>query len=71
MTLPKYFTFTCPRYGDTYNIDLNDDGEFLSAVRYVDRVPSDPIAYTQLSELPQIHRHQIEEIIYRRKQKQK
>lgn len=69
MTLPNHFTYTDPRTGDTYNIDLDELGEFLSAVRYIDRVGSNPLACSTLADIPEPTRSIIVKKIFDRNAK--
>lgn len=62
-----FFTFVDDRTGDTYNVNLTDDGEFQSAVRYIDRVGGDKVDYWAMGELPPQHRAEIEYRIARRR----
>jgi hypothetical protein len=59
----SYYDF---RHGDTYNIFLDEEGEFLSALRYVSSIGRDPIVYSALADIPEPHRSAIEREIDRR-----
>lgn len=56
-------TYSDNRYGDTYTIYIDDYGNFLQALRYVDTIGRDPILYEKLSDLPDAHRNAIEHLI--------
>lgn len=58
------FTYYDNRFGDTYVVFLTPEGEFSSALRYVDQVGRDAITYDFLYEIPQPHRNEIEHRIY-------
>lgn len=60
--MPDVFTITYydVRYGDTYHIDVDREGNFLAAVRYVAAVGRDPIVFSYLADLPRAHRPAIE-----------
>lgn len=53
------------RYGDTYVIEARD-GQFVSALRHVGRVGSDPIHYDKLWDIPEPHRTAILQLIHER-----
>lgn len=63
-SLSVILVYDDPRFGDRYEIDLSDNGDFLSAVRFVDKIGRDPIVYDALSEIPQPHRNEIEQRIW-------
>lgn len=50
--------FFDPRYGDTYHVELDSEGEFVSALRYTSSVRP-PIFYSHLGDIPQPHRSEI------------
>jgi len=52
------------RYGDRYEVELTPQGDFLYALRFVDRIGSDPIHYCHLREIPVAHQHQIANLIH-------
>lgn len=52
------------RSGDTYEIELDDEGNFSSAVRFMDQIGRDPIHYEKLSDLPIPHVPEIEHLIW-------
>ena len=51
------------RSGDIYVIDLTPEGNFASALRYLDRIGPDPMYITSLSAVPAQHRNQILDLI--------
>lgn len=53
------------RYGDRYEISLSPCGDFLHALRFVDRIGSDPIHYDRLPDIPIAHQHEIRQRIWR------
>lgn len=54
-------TYTDSRFGDTFNIYVDEKSQdFIGAYRFVDRVGADPIEYFLLSEIPPIHRANVE-----------
>lgn len=55
------------RFGDRYEIELDVLGDFVHAMRYVDRVGSDPIVYDRLHDIPQPHQHAIEQKIWQKR----
>lgn len=65
--LPSHFSFTDTRTGDTYNVDLDDDGEFLFATRFMERVGGSSVPYAALADLPPAHRAMIEGFIAKRR----
>lgn len=62
-----YLRYYDSRYSDLYEVYFNDNtGAFEGAVRSAGGViGSDPIYYTLLSELPPLHRDQIEHHIWK------
>lgn len=64
-----YLRYYDTRYGDLYEVYFNDNnGKFEGAVRSAGGiVGNDPIYYTTLSDLPPIHRDQIEHLIWIRR----
>lgn len=58
--MPQSFTFYDPRHEDTYVIELDDQGQFLVALRHVVGVGTAPIVYEYLEDVPQPHRDEIE-----------
>lgn len=54
------FTFYDPIFGDTYHIDVDEEGEFIQATRYVEAVGRNPIVYDFIADLPRAHRALIE-----------
>jgi len=59
-------SFLDPRHADTYVIELDDDGDFMSCLRYLPASPRDPISYDHLADVPLPHRDTIEQMISRR-----
>lgn len=57
-------TYHNSRFGDRFEIDLNEDGSFQSALRYVDRADRDPIHYTQLRDIPSPMLQEIEQLLW-------
>lgn len=59
-------TYTHPRFAETFNIFLDEDKdcEFVGVERFIGNIGGDPIRYESLSEIPQPHRHEIEQRIY-------
>jgi hypothetical protein len=51
------------RFGDTYEIHIDDNGEFESAYRFPDRIGYCPIIYDSINEIPTFHRRAIEELL--------
>lgn len=60
------FSLYDQRHADTYVVDLDEDGDFALALRYVVGIGRDPIQYTNLADIPQPHRDMIEDEILRR-----
>lgn len=65
-----YFQWYDPRYGDTYEIYTDPEGDFHSARRSTGRFGSEPIYYDSLAEIPPFHRATIESQLAERKKKQ-
>lgn len=59
-------TYDDIRYGDRYEIELSHAGDFLHALRFVDRIGRDPIPYDRLSDIPQPHQHEIRQRIWKK-----
>lgn len=53
------------RYGDRYEIELSPCGDFLHALRFVDRIGRDPISYDRITDIPNPHQHEIRQRIWR------
>ena len=53
------------RYGDSYDIYLDDNHQFEMAVRYRERLGVNGIVYHTISELPDHHRKTIEQIVWK------
>jgi hypothetical protein len=51
------------RFGDTYEIHIDEEGEFESAYRFPDRIGFSPIIYDSVSEIPSFHRRAIEDLL--------
>lgn len=66
---PDTLVYDDVRFGDRYEIELDEFGCFHAAMRYVDRLGADPIVYTRLADIPQPHRHQIEQRIWQKSRK--
>lgn len=62
--MPKSFSFYDPRHADTYVVELEDDGSFAYANRYVVELGRAPITYEHLADIPIMHRAKIEEKIF-------
>jgi len=60
------FSYYDPRHADTYVIELDGDGEFLCALRYVTDIGRDPIIYDHLADVPQPIRSALESEIFHR-----
>lgn len=58
-----YKTFYDQRSGNTYDIEVDSDGNFVRALRYVDGIGLDPIVYDKIYEIPPQHRVEIEDLI--------
>lgn len=67
--MPKSLSYYDPRHADTYVIELEDDGSFAYANRYVVEVGRAPITYEHLADIPLVHRAKIEEEIFKAKNK--
>lgn len=67
------FTFYEPRYGDTYNVFLDEHDAFEVAYRYMNgrNNANNILTYDSLPKLPAYHRKLIEEIIWEWKSKPK
>lgn len=63
--VPLLFTISYydPVFGDTYHIDVDSEGDFVSATRYVVAIGRDPIVYYHLADLPRAHKSAIEKKI--------
>jgi hypothetical protein len=59
-----YIKYYDNRFGDLYEVYLDDDGKFEAAVRSVGEVGRESIYYTRLSDIPDWHRNQIEDLIW-------
>lgn len=61
----KSFSFTNARFGDTFNVSLDEDNHFafIGAIRFVGNIGQDGIIYESLEEIPPIYRHEITERI--------
>lgn len=59
-------TYPHPRYEETFTIYLDEDNDcaFIGVERFVGNIGGDPIRYESLSEIPQPHRHEIEQRIF-------
>lgn len=58
-------TYYDDRYGDRYEIELDEDKRFVHARRFVDGIGNDPIVYDTLSDINPYHRHHIEQLIWK------
>lgn len=58
-------TYDDHRSLDRYEVDLTPDGEFDSALRFVTGIGRDPIHYGRLADVPQPHRSEIEQRIWK------
>lgn len=66
--MTTYFRYYDPRYGDTYEVYTDHDGDFLSTCRSVEAIGRDPIYYDHIEDIPPLHRNAIEnEIAIRKK----
>lgn len=61
------------RYNETFNIYLDEDDDLalVGIERFVGNIGGDPIRYTSLGEVPQPHRHEIEQRIEMLRRKKK
>ena len=59
----RRLTYYDNRFGDTYEIHIDDDGEFESAYRFPDRIGFSPIIYDSITEIPTFHRRAIENLL--------
>lgn len=59
-------SFTHPRWNETFNIylDEDDDLSFIGVERFIGNIGGDPIRYESLQEIPQPHRHEVEQKIH-------
>ncbi len=63
MTEPGYLRYYDPRYGDTYEIYLDREGNFISAARHIGAIGQDPIFYDHVSDVPTVHQAGIRDLI--------
>lgn len=68
--MTTYFRYYDPRYGDTYEIYLDNDGNFQTAARSVEVIGRDVIYYDSLADIPPLHRNAIEQLIFERQKKE-
>lgn len=68
--MTTYFRYYDPRYGDTYEVYLDHDGNFQTAARSVEAIGRDVIYYDSLSDIPPLHRNTIEQLILERQKKE-
>ena len=61
--MTRQLTYYDSRFGDTYEIHVDEDGEFESAYRFPDRIGFNPIVYDSIHEIPSFHRRAIEELL--------
>jgi hypothetical protein len=59
-----YLKYYDNRFGDFYEVYLDDEGEFEMAVRSVGEIGRDTIYYDRLCDIPPSHRNQIEHAIW-------
>ena len=52
------FIYFDPRYNDTYHVTLDEDGSFVSALRYTSPLRP-PVLYSHIGDIPQPHRTEI------------
>lgn len=64
--MTNYLRYYDPRYGDTYEIYVDQTGKFHSACRSVEALGRDSIFYDTLEEIPPFHRAAIELMINER-----
>lgn len=57
--------YTDPRFGDFFVIHLDEDDNFsfIGVERFLGNVTDDPIRYEHLGDIPQPHKHQVEQKI--------
>lgn len=69
----KTITYNDTRFGDTFNVYLDEDKDFtvLGIERYVGNIGGDPINYDSLDQLPPIYRHALEQELHQFKKAQK
>lgn len=60
--MEKTLTYYDQRFGDIYHIRVLGH-KFLFALRYVERVGSDPITYDRIDELPDEAQNEIEQLV--------
>lgn len=64
-----YFTYSDPRYGDTYEVYIDHEGHFHSARRSTGPLSRDATYYYDLMDIPAYHRNEIVGLISERQKK--
>lgn len=57
-------TYYDERFGDRYEIELDEFHDFVEALRFVEGVGRTPIPYYNLSHIPPFHQRAIEQLIF-------
>lgn len=68
---PDTLVYNDFRYGDRYEVELDDSGDFAFARRYPDNIGAHPVTYERLTDIPPFHRHEIEQRIWQKKRQKK